>query len=151
MANVSAATVFEGFDDAEVDDRYPKLPAMGRYEVEVTANKLVDGRNGITFVCEHKIVSSSRPEVPEGATYSTTITDIKGRHTKMKMGQVKSMLAAMFGVDPRSEQKWQQLIVYVCDKNAAAGKHFVIETGPEEKAKESGKNYIPKVYSPLSE
>lgn len=154
MSNVSAAQAFQGIDDASVTDRYPKLPPSGKFRVKVLNTELVQGsKAGLTFVIEHTVEENlaGTPAVV-GNTYSTTITGLDSNiphNKKLKLGRVKQFIAAGFGYDPASAQKWNEIAVYVAEKNAMAMKELIAETGPVTAAQVSGQNYIPVTFSPV--
>ena len=152
MSNVSAAQVFAGIEDAEVSDRNPKLPAMGQYLLEVTNVELFDGNEGgTTFLIEHKILESDRPEVKIGAMYSTTITGLTGPDKKLKLGKVKNFVAAVFNKDENDAQfkaECMQAAVYIVERKVATGRRVRATTGEVRMAKKSGKPFISVSFSP---
>lgn len=145
MANVNVEEAFGGLDEAKAVDRYPKLPPNGDFILEVTRTELIDGfRSGQTFVVEHKVLQSSLPEVVVGGMYSTTITKLNEKANRdLKLGKVKSFIAAVTLLDSSDKKPWLQIAGYFCKKQAAFGCRVRAQTGPRAIAEQSKKEYTP--------
>src|SRR5574342_17515 len=153
MSNVSAATVFQGIEDAEVIDRNPKLPPESAFLLEVVSTELFDGNEGgVTFLIEHLVLESDNPSVKIGGLYSTTITGLTGQHKKTKLGKVAQYIAACYKKDPQDpefKREVFQAAVYVAEKNATKGKRLRAKTGATQTHNAKGVAYV-KPFTPVS-
>lgn len=149
MANADLDTAFEGLDSAKSVDRYPKLAPNGEYLLEVVRTEVIEGfKAGTTLVVENKCIESSVPEVLPGHIYSVTITGLdKKANRHIKLGKVKALVAALFNQDQNSDQKWLQIAKYMCQKQAAFGFRFKVQTGPKTKT-DDGFEYVPHMCFP---
>lgn len=139
---------FAGLDEAQVEDRHPKLPPNTCGLARVVGAKAITGRFGKTFVIEQEVLESDNEACRIGGTYTVTITDYMGKDKELKLGKIKNFLASVFREDPTSAQKWGQIAAHCSDHGAANGKAVRFQTSPETVAKTSGKPYVSCVYSP---
>lgn len=111
------ARIFSGLDDATVTDQLPKY-TDGDFSLQVEVIKFVDGQNGLSFVVESMIQTSTNPEFEAGTRASFTINNL-GSDSKTKkaqaLGKLKGFLAACLHLDPDSPQSWVGLATMCCE------------------------------------
>lgn len=153
MGSVSVEDALAGLDQATVSDRFPHLLPESLYLLKVTKCDLVDAhRSGVTFVIETEVVQCDRPEEKPGSPRTVTITDLKGKHAKLKQGKLKSFLAEVGHLDPEAPTPaphaatWIALAVRCVKEGMANGMPIYVRTGRTAIAEGSGKQYVPETF-----
>jgi hypothetical protein len=119
--------VLDGFDDAEVDSRRPKLKEGDYPDLIVETVKFKPGFHGLSFVIESKLGADAEGnEDKAGRKVSLTINGWdKKNQADRALGRGKAFIAACFGISPTSKQKWKELMKLVTtDNSKIAGKRF---------------------------
>lgn len=151
---VSVSDALEGLNEATVTERYPHLAPKSQYLLRVTRCDLQNAhRSGLTYIIEHEIVQSDNPNEPVGAMRSSTITDLKGKHSKLKMGKLKNALASIGHIDPDAPipyagETWVGLADKCVTTDMAVGRLVLAQTDEERIAETSKQKYVPQVFKP---
>lgn len=151
------ASLFSGLDEASVSDSLPKH-TDGDFTLKVDELKIVDGQNGLAFVIECEIQTSTNEDFPAGTRSSVVINGLKSDNKTKKQiaqGNLKGFLAAALHLDPDSQQNWVGIATMMVDKGLLSGALFcdtaqTAETNPKDKTATRFK-FVKHSYRPCAE
>lgn len=93
-------TLFAGMQQSALNDR-GEFFAEGLYTVEAKSFEFRDGFKGKSFIAKFAVVESNNPDTPVGVTRSWIVKLDKAATKAQAMGDIKSLMFALSGVDPR--------------------------------------------------
>lgn len=141
---------FDGFDEAEVEERLPLLPQNGGFVLELAGLEQFTARKpaGPALAIKFKVVSSTVEGVRKGAMYGQRLLGLTDpNRKKFQFGRIKQLIGGIHNIDPQSNQKWSQLLGAMIKTGCRNGWIFSAETGPQTKS-EGGFDYVPINFGP---
>jgi hypothetical protein len=156
---------FKTFDD-DVDTQAPELDGPGEYLIEVRNIKVFKTRKaGQAFIAEYVVRESSHKGSPVGSIRAFRQFDTEGtvwpESKGIKQRNVRGFIAACAGADPKSSQKWGEIVEYAAKKNIfgqnAQGKSGLLRDGAgvlvrcktqKPKPGRSGNMFVEHAFSP---
>lgn len=147
---------FDEMDQAQVDDRDPKLPENGDFLLKTTENFKFSGEYGLAYIIKATVESSSTHPHLVGRVHSIPIGMLNApqKQTRLRQhGKVRGYVAAVLKIDPKAAQPSPKMTwgvaadTSVHESQPFKGKLFAVKTGPSTKSKSSGNMYIPMTFA----
>lgn len=144
-------------DDAQVEDRNPKLSEDGDFKLKIVLMKEIDGNDsGRTFIAEYEVLESNKDEDPVGSMRAVTFTNLDGPKNKVsaKLARLRMLLAACLNCDhkqpPSTGGTWGQIKDMAQDENSQpfTGCEIRCKTG-KTRSIEGGYTYVPHTFFPV--
>lgn len=146
----SAADAFRGIGDAITNDRYPDLPAGGRFVLRAGEARVFTARSkaaGVCFLLEVVIVESDHPQAKVGRTHKIMVSGLDGEHRDLKLGNVKRIVNAIANTNVPDEE-FHEVSTHMVDDQAFEGELFRCETGEAQETMNGKGHFIPHLYRP---
>ena len=131
MSNIEE--MFAGMETAKQMHAGQHFKGEGNFELLTKSMKTNEGNKGKFFIAEFEVLKSTSPQDPVGCTRSWAIP-LTGEKSKYSFGDIKSLVFAICGTDPKSvpppevdpgsHNEAKALVCAACDPEYAKAKNI---------------------------